>query len=237
MKKVFSILLFISAMLLSAQKPEQILDQHFRSLGKNLDQVQSILQKGKMSMNGIDFPMENYQDTHGKIYSKINMMGNDITVMAFDGKKGYMFDNMSYSYIDIPDSLAQKFQTQAQHIFGEFYHYDKDKLQLKYLGLQKIDGQSYQVVQIHYKKPIETDIQDIILYFNPENHLLTFTRATTQGKIVEVKMDKYQNFDGYLFATQVSTKIDGQIITSINFDQIKINPPEPDPAIFIKPKH
>ena len=237
MKKFISLLLLITGVLVFGQNPEKILDDYYNSIGKNLDNVHSILQKGKMNINGMEFPMENYQDLEGRMYSKINMMGSEIVAIAFDGNKGYMFDNATFGYKNIPDSLAQKFKNKATGIFGEFYKYKEKGIQLKYLGLKKIGDTEYQAIEAHLKEPAEGDIQDFILYFDPQTHLLSYSEVTTDGKNILVSMEDYKNFDGYMFPSKIDTKVDGVSVTALIFDEIKINPPQPDSSIFTKPKN
>jgi len=237
MKKLFVTGLLLTSLFLLAQSPEKIVDDYFKSLGGDLEKVHAILQKGKMKINGMEFPMENYQDTSGKIYSKINMMGKEITVVAFDGKNGYMFDDATFSYRDIPDSLKQDLREKARNIFGYLYNYKQNKTELKYLGLQKIDGKELQAVKARFAKPIEGKVQEMILYFNPDTHLIELMKVYAGDIIGYNKIPEYKNFDGYYFPAKIITEVDGVEVNNITFDQIIVNPPEPDPSVFIKPEN
>ena len=178
--------------------------------------------------------MENYKSTSGKMYVKLNMMGQDIVALAFDGQKGYKFDN--FAYTDIPDSLATKFKEKAKNLFGYFYKYKANGIHLKYLGQQKLDSIQAETLQMTFDKPIEGGIKDAVAYFNPETGLLIGIKIVKDGHIVITKPTDYKAFDGILMPTKIINEVDGNTVQTMKFDTIKINPAEPDPAIFEKPK-
>ncbi len=235
MKKLLILLFTFSISSVWSQKADKIVQNYLQKLGgKKLEQVHSILQKGTMTMNGMDFPMENYQDTSGKMYSKINMMGQEIVAFAFDGQKGYQFNNFNYE--DIPDSLANKYREKAKNLFGHFYKYKERGGHLKYLGKQKFDGIDAESIQISFDKPIEGDVKTLVAYFNPETGLLLGIKTEKDNHIVIVRPTDYKEFDGILFPVKTTVELDGNLFQTIKLDSIQINPPTPDPKIFEKPK-
>ncbi len=235
MKKLFLLALMISLTGLQAQKADEIAQKYIEKIGgEKLKQVHSILQKGTMTVNGMDFPMENYKSDSGKMFIKLNMMGQDIVALAFDGQKGYKFDN--FAYTDIPDSLAARFKEKAQNLFGYFYNYKAHGRHLKYLGQQKMDSIQAETLQMTFDQPIEGGVKDFVAYFNPKTGLLMAIKVVKDGHIVITKPTDYKTFDGVLLPTKIINEVDGNTVQTMTFDTVKINPPEPDPAIFIKPK-
>lgn len=237
MKKTTFLLFLLTSTALWAQTADQIIQNYINKIGgTKLDQVHAILQKGTMSSNGMDFPMESYQDTSGKIYSKIKMMGTDMTTVAFDGQKGFMFDNASFGYKDIPDSIATHYKSKAKNLFGYFYKYKANGGKVKYLGKQKMDSLQTDAVMLSIAKSPISGINDFTAYFNPTTHLLTALKVLKSGHIIITKPDQYKSFDGILLPTKISTEVDGNPVMTLTIDSIKINPPAPDQSIFIKPK-
>ncbi len=237
MKKLLLYFFIFSGLIASAQKADQLAQNYLDAIGgKKLDQVKSISQKGTMSMNGVDFPMEAYQNINGQMYSKINMMGSDIVAAAFDGQKGYVFDNATFGYKDIPDSLTDAFRQKAKNIFGYFYQYKKNGTTLKYVGQDTFKGKTVEVVEMHLATPGQEGIQDLTVYFDPETHYIAAIKVEKDGHKVLTIPAKYKGFDGVYFPMEMQTEIDGTPMMTIKFEEIKINPPAPDPAIFTKPK-
>ena len=237
MKKILLFALMMSVMSLWAQTAEQIVQNYIQKIGgEKLDKAHSILQKGTMNMNGIDFPTESYQDTSGKIYSKLNMMGQDIVAIAFDGKKGYKFNRGTFGYDDIPDSLATQIKEKARNMFGYFYKYKEHGRHLKYLGSQKFDSIQTESLQMFFDKPIEGGIKDFIAFFNSETGLLMGIKVVKDGHIIITRPSEYKEFDGVFIPTKITNEMDGNIVQTIKIDTVQINPPAPDPVIFEKPK-
>ena len=236
MKKLFFLIFTLSFSVFWAQKADEIVQNYIQKLGgKKLDKIHSALQKGTMNMNGMDFPMENYQSTDGKMYSKINMMGQDIIVFAFDGQKGYQFKNFVYE--DIPDSLTTQFKAKAKNLFGYFYKYKERGSKIKYSGKQTFDGKETESILITFDKPVEGDIKNLLAYFDPESGLLIGVKIEKDGHTVITRPGNYKMFDGILQPTEITTEFDGNIIQTVKIDTIKFNPPEPDPKIFKKPEN
>ena len=235
MKKLLLLALMISISSIWAQTADQIVQKYIQKIGgQKLEQVHGILQKGSMNINGMDFPMENYQDTSGKMYSKINMMGQNIVALAFDGKKGYQFANFNYN--SIPDSLTTQIKEKAKNLFGYFYKYKEQGRHIKYLGQQKFDDIQAESVQMTFDKPIEGGVKDVIAFFNPETGLIIGVKIVNAGHIIITRPSNYKEFDGILMPTKITNEMDGKIFQTITFDTIQMNPPAPDPAIFEKPK-
>jgi len=236
MNKILSFILLFIATSVGAQSAEQIIDQYFKAMGgKNIEKVKAISQKGFMSSNGMEFPMENYQDLDGRLVTKMNLMGTDIVAVAFDGKKGYVFDQMTFGYKDIPDSLANNYREKAQNIFGYFYQYKQKGHKAKYLGKQTIQDKTYDKVQLLFSKPME-GLNDVIAYFDPETHLLSMVEVKKDKYTILTKPKNYKKVDGVTFPFALDIEVDGKVMSNLKFDEIKVNPPQPDKSIFTKPK-
>ncbi len=237
MKKLFLFTLMLSSVTFWAQTAESIIQDYISSIGgKQLEKVHSIKQTGLMGMNGMDIPMETYQDTDGKMYTKMNLMGQEIVAVAFDGQKGYMFDNMSFGYKDLPDSLANGFKQKAKNLFGYFYRYKQNGAKVKYLGKQNLDNKSYDVVMLSFDQPVEGGLKDFTAFFDPQTHLIAAVKVVKDGHIIMTKPQDYKAIDGVKMPMKIITEYDGNPATTIKLDIVEINPPAPDPAVFTKPK-
>ncbi len=235
MRKLLILLLTLSITNVWSQKADNIIENYIQKLGgEKLDQVHSIFQKGSVNMNGMTFPMENYQSDSGVIYTKINMNGNDIITVAFDGKKGYRFNGFGYE--DIPDSLANQYQEKAKNLFGYFYKYKDTGKKVRYLGKEKFDDVEAESLQLTFDKPIEGGLNKLNAYFNPATGLLMGVKVKKDGHTVITKFSDFKEFDGISFMTKISIEVDGTVFQSFKTDSIKINPPAPDSKVFIKPK-
>jgi len=236
MKKLLILFLFISATSW-AQNADKIIQDYYKAIGgKKLQNVQAVMQKGVMQSGGVDIPIESYQNKDGQMYSKLNMMGSDIIAVAFDGKKGFTFDNMTFGYKDIPDSLASNFRDKAKNMFGFFYNYKQKGHKIKYLGKQNKNGQTYNKVELILAKPVDGGIKSLVAYFNTQTHFLDLIEVKKDGNLVITETKDFKDFDGIKFPTKIVTKVGENVMVTLNLTEVKINPPKPDPSVFTKPK-
>ncbi len=239
MKKILSLMGLFFVMTGMAQTPDQIVNQYINALGgsEKLSSVKSIQKKDTMVANGMEFPMDTYQDKTGKIYSTMKMGDQEIILLAFDGEKGFMFDNMTYSYKDISPDQAASFKNKAKNMFGYFYEYKKAGHQLKYTGQQTKDGKKMDVVEMHLKEPVEGGIQDLTAYFDADSHLLNLIEVEKNGAKVITRIKGYKTFEGIKFPAEVVTEMNGTPIMTLKTGDVKINAPAPPADKFVKPNN
>jgi len=237
MKNLLSLLTFFFILTGTAQKADQVIDNYLKALGgkEKLASVKAVQKKDVMTMQGMDFPMENYQDTTGRMYSTMEMGGQKVILVAFDGKKGYMFDNRTYSYKDIPQDKAEQFKDKAKNIFGSFYEYKKQGNTAQYKGQKEMDGKKMEVVELHLKKPVEGGVQDLIAYFDADNHLLKVIEINNLGKKILTKINNYKDLEGVKFPLEIVTEVEGVPQMTLKTESLKINPPAPSKDKFVKP--
>ena len=239
MKKLLGLMGFFLMLTGTAQTADQVIDNYIKAIGgkEKVAAVKAVQKKDLMNMQGMDFPMENYQDTSGRMYSTMEMGGQKVILVAFDGKKGFMFDNRSFGYMDIPEDKAEQFKDKAKNIFGAFYEYKKQGNTVKYKGQKEINGKKMEVIEMHLKKPAEGGIQDLIAYFDTDNHLLKGIEINNLGKRILTRINDYKEFDGVKFPIEIVTEVDGVPQMTLKTESVTVNPPAPSKDKFIKPNN
>ena len=111
MKKFFLIVgCFLSAVTINSQSLEEIVKNF--TIANKLDQITSkktIKITAKMSMMGMELPMEIWMKNPNKIKTVTNM-GGQVMIQAFDGEKGYSVNPMAGSNEPVemkPEELKQ----------------------------------------------------------------------------------------------------------------------------------
>jgi hypothetical protein len=222
-----------------AQNPDKVIDNYIKALGgaDKLASVKSIHKKDTMIANGMSLPMETYQDTTGKIYSSTEMAGQKIILVAFDGEKGFVFDNTTFGYKDISQDQAESFRNKAKNIFGYFYNYKKEGHTLKYKGKEVKNGKNMEVLEMHLKEPVEGDIQDLTAYFDTDTHLLSMIEIEKDGNLIVTHVENYKPYSGILFPVEITTKLNGNTAMILKNADVTINPPAPSADKFVKPNN
>jgi len=238
MKK--TLLLFIAVISLNTygQNVETIVNDYIKAIGgqAKLDKVKSISKKITMTTkaNGMVIMMESYQNVNGVIYSKMSMMGQDMVVVAFDGKNGYKL-NQSMGYEDIKDAEKSTFQNQAKEMFGDLINYKESGNTLTYTGTEKKDGVDYYTLKLVLKEP-KSGISEMKVFINTKTHLIYSMEMETQGMVITTKFVSYKEFGGIKFPEKTEVSTGSDLMQTIVLKDVTINPPAPDASVFVKPK-
>ncbi len=237
MKKIITLLSLFLFAGLSAQTAEQVVDNYLKALGgkEKLASVKSLQKKDTMIANGMSFPMETYQDVNGKIYSTMEMGAQKIVLAAFDGEKGFVFDNATFGYKDVSPEKAKSLKDKAKNLFGYFYDYKKAGHTLKYKGKEIKNGMNAEVVEMHLKEPVEGGVQDLTAYFDAGDHLLKLIEIKNGNNTIVTEIKDYKNFDGILFPVLIETTVNGVPAMTVKTGDVKINVPAPSADKFVKP--
>jgi len=239
MKKILLLFVAILSVNTYAQDVNKIYNDYVDALGgkSKLAKVKSIQKKIVMSMpaQGMEVPMDTYQSIDGVIYTKMNMMGQEIIAVAFDGKKGFKM-NQQMAYEDITPEQAEKLTNEAKDIFGSVLRYKERGDQLTYIGKETLDGIEYDALKLNLKEPIEGSITEMKVLFNPKTHLFDHIIIDMGGTKLDTKVVSYVEVDGIKFIEKLEISMNGQVAQTMTMSDIVINPPAPDSSVFNKPK-
>jgi outer membrane lipoprotein-sorting protein len=141
MKKLFLAVSFLLAVAaLNAQSLEDIINNY--TVANKLDKIsnfKTIHVSAKMSMMGMDMPMEMWMKNPNKIKIVTSMNGQDM-VQAFDGEKGYTISPMTGSTAPVEMTAEQLKNATMSNMFNNYMaQYLKDgKLSLE--GEDNVNG-------------------------------------------------------------------------------------------------
>ncbi|MGE5420040.1 MAG: hypothetical protein ACM3UT_07620, partial [Chloroflexota bacterium] len=118
MKKVLTVFACLMAVaVLNAQSLEEIVQKY--SEANRYDRIKdlsTIKISAKMSMMGMDVPMEMWMKNPDKIKTVTNFNGQEM-ITAFDGTKGYMVNPMTGSTTPVEMSAEEAKQAQNNNMF------------------------------------------------------------------------------------------------------------------------
>lgn len=81
----------------SAQTADEIINKYFENIGgkEKLSKINGCKMNMVTNYNGMEIPLEIFNDKTGKMYVKVNFQGKEITQLAFDGKTGWSTNFMT----------------------------------------------------------------------------------------------------------------------------------------------
>ena len=233
MNKLFLILTFlISSLMINAQSLQEIVKNY--TTANKLDQAakkKSIKITAKMSMMGMEMPMEIWLKNPNKIKQVIDMSGQKM-IQAYDGEKGYTVNPMTGS--TQPVEMAP--EEVKQLLRGNYFENMLDKFlkngQLEVAGEEAVNGKS----AIKVKATIESGTV-IYLYIDKASWLLVKqTMDITQGGMpatVETYPSDYKEINGLIMPMKTTTSVSGMEMV-INFTNVEVDIPMEDSIFKLK---
>ena len=233
MKKLFlittSLLLSLS---INAQSLEEIVKNY--TVANKLDQMinkKTIKITAKMSMMGMEMPMEIWMKNPNKIKTVMNMSGQEI-IQSYDGEKGYSVNPMMGSTQPSEMSAEEIKQLLRNNNFENMI----DKLlkngQLELAGEDVVNGKPVVKVKATY----EPGATSILHIDKASWFLVKQTMEVTQGGMpatVETYPSDYKEIQGLVFPMKTTTSVSGMEMV-INFTNVEVDIPIEDSVFKLK---
>lgn len=218
--------------LMNAQSLEEIVKKY--SVANRLDKIttlSTIKITGKMSMMGMEMPMEMWMKNPNKIKTVTNMNGQEI-VSVFDGERGYQINPMAGSNSPVEMTPEQAKQTLNSSIFQNYmFKYFKNG-QLSFEGEEKVNEKPA------FKLKANIEGGDITyLFIDKESYLLVKTSTNVNQAGTSVIVDSfptnYTENNGVFIPMKTTTSASGMEFT-LTFDKVEVNIPMEDSIFKVK---
>jgi outer membrane lipoprotein-sorting protein len=233
MKKLLSVfagLLIVS--LLNAQSLEEIVKKYSAANKQDkLSSLSTIKITAKMSMMGMDLPMEMWMKNPDKIKTVTNVNGQEI-ISVFDGTKGYSINPMTGSSTPIEMTPEQAKQAQNNNMFNNYLESYLKEGKLTLDGEEDVNGKPA------YKIKADIDgTNSSYLFIDKDSYLLTKTSATISQQGMTMTVDSYptdyKEIQGLIIPMKTTSSAQGMDMTIV-FDKVEVNVPIDDSVFTIK---
>jgi outer membrane lipoprotein-sorting protein len=227
---VFAGLLAVATM--NAQSLDEIVKK-FTAANKydRISQLSTIRISGKMSVMGMEIPMELWMKNPDKIKTVVDFNGQQM-ITAFDGQKGYTINPMSGSTTPVEMSADEIKNAQANNMFrNTLAEYHKEG-KLTLLGEENVND-----------KPafkVKADIgngNSAVMFIDKSSYLLSKTSSTmnAQGQTVtaDAYPSDYREVNDLMVPMKTTTSAQGMDMV-LTFDKVEVNTPMEDSIFTIK---
>ena len=218
--------------LINAQTLEEIVNKY--SAANKMDKVSSLSTikiTAKMSMMGMEMPMEMWMKNPNKIRTVTSVNGQEI-VAVFDGEKGYTINPMAGSNDPVEMTPDQVKQTLKSNIFQNSMVSYLKAGQLSLEGEEKVNEKP----AFKLKANIEGG-NTTYMFIDKGSFLLVKTSATInregQTIIVDSYPSDYTETNGVLLPMKTTTSASGMDIL-MTFDKVEVNIPMEDSLFKVK---
>jgi outer membrane lipoprotein-sorting protein len=218
--------------MLNSQSLEEIVKKY--SAANKMDKIASLSTikiTAKMSMMGMEMPMEMWMKNPNKIKTVTTMNGKEI-VSVFDGEKGYTMNPMTGSSTPVEMTPDQSKQTLRTSIFQNYM--------LNYLKNGQLSLEAEEKVNEKPAFKIKANLEGgniAYLFIDKESYLLVKTSATVNQGGTAISVDSYpSNYtetNGVFLPMKTTTSASGMEF-SMTFDKVEVNLPMEDSVFKIK---
>lgn len=227
---MFSCLLAFAVV--NAQSLDEIVKKY--TAANKLDKmanIKTIKLSAKMSMMGMDMPMELWMKSPDKIKSVTNFNGQEM-IQLFDGEKGYLVNPMTGSSVPVEMSQDDAKQLMRNNIFQNYMDNYLKSGQLSLAGEENVAGKP----AFKLKAAIEGGT-NMNLFIDKVSYLLVKTTVeVTQGGMpmtVESYPSDYKETNGVFLPMKTTTSASGmEIVTT--FTNVEVDIPIDDSVFKVK---
>ncbi len=218
-----------------SQTVDEILAGYFAAIGQEkLLQTETFSTKGKIMQGQFEIPFTSYHKKPMSFKSEATFQGMEI-VSAYDNDNGWSINPFAGNSDPQPmtEEQADRMALQADYE-GIFYNYKEKGYQVEYSGTEELDD-----IEVYLLTLTRPNGDVITSYIDSEEYVLLKTKSKMIMQGVENEAEtifsNYKFVDGMLSPYSIETKVDGETVMQMVFDEITYNV-EFDDSIFDMPE-
>lgn len=229
MKKLLLFLAgIVVAAVINAQSLEEIVSKY--TVANKLDQVsklKTIKLTAKMSMMGMDMPMQMWMKNPNKIKSVTSVSGQDM-IQVFDGEKGYSINPMSGSATPVEMTPDQVKTTLRSNMFQNYMVNYLKNGQLKLIGEDKVNEKPAYKLQATVEGGVVIDI-----YIDKTSFFIVKTSISTSGMTIDSFPTDYTETNGFMIPMKTTSSASGMEMV-MTFTKVEVDIPLDDSIFTVK---
>ncbi len=227
-------LLLVAGGSLLAQSLDEVLAEHFSATGQdNLLKVNSQKVTGKVIQSGMEIPFIQYAKRPGKVRIEATLQGLTL-IQTFNGTEGWVIN--PFAGVTTPQPMTEdqlrsiKYQADND---GMLWNWKDKGYQVTLEGKEDMEGTSC------YKVKLVTEPGDVFtFYIDADSYIMLRQNAKMKVMGNESESDNYYSnytmVEGIAMPGKAETKMNGQLVVTLIFEKIELNP-ELEDTMFDKP--
>ncbi len=219
MKKIS---LFVSSLILllgiteaQAQTADEVINKYIETIGgkEKLVALKSIKMEMVANYQGMEIPVEVNTDKEGKMIVKLNLMGKEMTQMAFDGTTGWSTNMMTMKPEKMSSEDLENIKNTAGKDFPDpFLNYKDKGYKIEYLGKDTKEGTECHKIKLTKLPQLVNGekVDDVsFFYFDTVDNIIVSSETEIKegpmkGQMAISKSSNYQEVEGIFFPFTVN---------------------------------
>ncbi|MGB0789661.1 MAG: outer membrane lipoprotein-sorting protein, partial [Marinirhabdus sp.] len=161
---------------------DEIINNYFENTGgaDAWKALKGVKISGSVNAQGMDIPVEIYQTKDGKQLVKINLQGQEMTQIAFDGETMWTTNFMTMKAEKSDSEATQNMKKQTEDFPSPFLDYQKKGFKVEMIGKETKEGTETYKIKLT-QSPLTVDGKEepnvSYYYFDTENFVPIATEA------------------------------------------------------------
>jgi len=233
MKKILFVLTgLLVAAAINAQSLEEIVKKYSEANKQDkVSALKTIKITGRMSMMGMDLPLEMWMKNPNKIKTVTNFNGQEM-ISVFDGVKGYSVNPMTGSAEPVEMTADQIKQTQNSNYFSNSMATYLKEGKLTLVGEENVNDKAAFKLKVNLDGGNTTD-----MFIDKGSYLLVKTSTTVNSGGMTVTVDAfptdYKETNGLILPMKTTSSAQGMEF-SVIFDKVEVDVPIEDSVFKVK---
>ncbi|MDC7999986.1 outer membrane lipoprotein-sorting protein [Aequorivita todarodis] len=223
----------------TAQTADEIINNYFENTGGKAawEKLEGVKMSATAQAQGMEIPVEIYQTKDGKQLIKINIQGQDITQLAFDGNTMWTTNFMTLAPEKSDAEATANMKKKTKDFPSPFLNYKDKGFTVELMGKETKEGTETYKIKLTQEPMMVGGVEEpnvSYYYFDTENYApivveSEIKQGNNKGQMNVTTMSDYQEVDGLYFPFSLSMAGQG-----IQLKEIVLNP-EIDAAMFAFP--
>jgi hypothetical protein len=220
----------LSVFTLQAQTADEVVNKYIETIGgkAKLEAIQGMKMEMVANAQGMEIPVEVISTKDGKMLVKINLMGKEMTQVAFDGTTGWTTNGMTMKAEKMNSEDNENLKKSAGKDFPDpFLNYSQKGYTIEYIGKETKEGTECNKIKLTKTPQIVNGqtVEDIsFYYFDVENNVIVMSESEIKegpmkGQMATSSASNYQEVDGVYFPFTLS-----QFGQEMSVKKITLNP-------------
>lgn len=195
---------------IEAQTADEIISKYIETIGgkEKLAALKSIKMEMVANYQGMEIPVEVFTDKDGKMLVKLNLMGKEMTQMAFDGSTGWSTNMMTMKPEKMSSEDLENIKNTAGRDFPDpFLNYKDKGYKIEYLGKDTKEGTECHKIKLTKLPQLVNGekVDDVsFFYFDTTDNIIVCSETEIKegpmkGQMSTSKSSNYQEVEGLFF--------------------------------------
>ena len=228
-KSIFVVFILVIAFPASAQTAEEIVSTYVENIGgkQAWNDVKAIKTVASVNQGGMEIPITVYNTEDGKMAVVVNIQGQEVTQMAYDGETLWSTNFMTMKPEESTSEMAQNMALNKNDFPSAILNYESNGYKIEYLGKEVKEGTETFKVKVT-QEPVMVngkEVPSINYYYFDTESFVPIVMETTQenGQMISITLSDYQEVDGLYFPFAMT-----QAGQPIKIKEVIVNPELPE---------